>query len=568
MFLGLCCFGSASAQLEWKSKGPLYKDRSITVEIEYAMSSDPCGTASLYRYKISKRAGRDDFYVNWRFDYFDCDHVLKSHLNSLRVTRKTKTGYIVPADNQFFALRLANNFNEVKRASHLPQVGHYMPQSPTSMEPEAVSGKLAIKQGEATTLSFEGGYLAGNTVWKWHEGDRGGREVGSGMEITVRPSRTTTYVLCGEGTFPTACITVTVVVANTSMAAAGVTGSTKLCSGEQAALAVSGGHLATGAKWVWYADQCNGTPVGEGTNIMVSPVRTTAYYVRAEGPGGNTDCRVHEVSVTGPSRPAERIVGAESVSYGQLFVLTVQGGELAPDAQWVWYTGPASHPYRLAAGNSYTVASAVAGVTYYVRAEGACFNSAFTSSTVRLKSEPVRPSVKSEVKATYFINGGVVADDPQALNNPKNYVITLGGGKSLGWYVRAKVSAEQANADYGSAGVQLTNYNQPGYYQYNNTSTVKRTAYTGGIYLGSKIISVYIGAGYGSRELLYGIDRYTYEGNYSIGTAWVKNTGSSFTGAEGEGGLLLRVDAFNVMGGVSTIQGKYTDYHLGIGFNF
>jgi hypothetical protein len=574
ILLGLCSFTSVCAQLNWQSKGPLYEDQYLTVEIEYAMGYNPCdadGMASQYRYKITKLKKQQEFYINWRFDYFTCDHQLKSHANSLLITKKIKIGYITPAENQFSALKLVNNFNDVRRSSRLVEVSAYYPKSPVSLEPKAISGKFVIAQGEATVLTFQGGYLAAHDTWKWYEGDCNGLPVGSGSSLTVSPRQTTTYALRAEGQRVTACLTVTVTVSDANEPPTGITGPSSVCAGEKnSVLAVAGGKLVPGDKWVWYRDRCAGILVGEGARITVSPLGTTSYFVRAEGRGGNTACRMHQLVVTAPSRPADRIAGPENIAYGDPIVLSVQGGELTIGAQWIWYSGRPGQEVRLGEGHTFTVANANSDQIYSVRAEGACFQSAFVVKPVRVskKTKPEHRSAASREKLQFFINGGLVTNDPNQLSGIKNYVATIGGGRNIGWFLRAKISGVQFTPNYETGGTQITNYSLPGYYQYNGEVISKRTGYTGGLYLGIANLAFYIGGGYGIRELLYGIDQYRYDSSYRTGTAWVKNNAYSYSGAELEGGLILKTGSFNVMGGLSNVQGKYTDYNLGLGFNF
>jgi hypothetical protein len=566
---GLCCCQIASAQLEWRSKGPLYEDPYITVEIEYAMGTDPCdvnATPSRFRYKVTKLKNHREFYINWRFDYFNCEHQLTTRPNSLRIMKTTRLGYITPDNNQFAALRLANNFNDVNKSPKLPEVSTYEPSSAISLEPKVVMGKLAINKGERTTLTLLGGYLAPNTVWKWYENGCNGQAIGSGSSLIVQPLKTTTYALRGDGRSPTPCVLATVTVLDISQEATAIDGLGKICAGEKdVRLTVVGGRLAEGAKWVWYKNECGEGPVGDGYSIYVTPLVTTTYFVRAEGPTGNTLCRSHQLVVADKSVAAAGIDGADRVNYGDSFTLSVRGGYLAPDAKWVWYTGPPDNNLPVGTGNSCIVSSANTTQTYFVRAEGGCYNSDFASQKIAVTKR--QTVTLSSSAPRFFINGGVVSNATDQLNNLKNYVTTIGGGKNMGWFVRAKISGDPIKATYESTGLQIINYNMPGYYQYSNKTLNKRAAYTGGIYLGGATMAIYIGAGYGTRELLYSVDRYSYGSSFSSGSAWTKNTTYSYTGAEIEGGLILKVSYFNIMGGVSTIQGKYTDYNLGIGFN-
>jgi len=575
---GLFSFELARAQPNWKSKGPLYEDKFISVEIEYATGSDPCTpgvTLSQYRYKITRLRAPGRFYINWRFDYFNCDHQLKTHANSLLITQSTHIGYFTPPDNQFPALKLVNTVNTVVKSGSLPEVTAYEPISSVSLEPKVITGTLAIDKGGQATLAFLGGYLAGHTAWKWHEGDCEGPVIGTGDKITVKPLKTTTYVLRGEGQYPTPCIKTVVTVLNLSQAPASINGKTLLCEGEKnMPLTVVGGRLADDARWVWYKDHCGGTAMGTGETLWVSPEETTTYYVRAEGPGGETECRHIEVVPATKSRKPVSIDGPVKVAFGEAFTLTVQGGELSPEAKWVWYAGDIDHKRELCRGISCTIPAGIADDTYYVRAEGACYNTEFLTRLVRVSDSKKQEGFTPENNAlgkkplSVFINGGAVTNDPSQLKGIKNYVATIGGGRNIGWFVRGKISGDQSKADYESTGMQILNYNRAGYYQYNNQVVSKRTGYTGGIYLGGRYWAVYLGGGYGTRELLYGINQNTYDQTFSSQSSWVKNTTYSYSGAETEGGLILKTGFLNLMGGVSNIAGKYTDYNLGIGLSF
>jgi gliding motility-associated-like protein len=82
-----------------------------------------------------------------------------------------------------------------------------------------------------------------------------------------------------------------------------------ICAGSSVTLSVSGGSLSPGDQWQWYSGSCGGTYEGSGTNITVNPIVATDYYVRAEGPCGNTNCVMVTVTVTG--------TGTEDASWTQ-----------------------------------------------------------------------------------------------------------------------------------------------------------------------------------------------------------------------------------------------------------
>lgn len=48
-------------------------------------------------------------------------------------------------------------------------------------------------------------------------------------------------------------------------------------------LSISTSALHSASAWHWYTDSCNGTPIGIGNSITVTPITTTTYYARGEG---------------------------------------------------------------------------------------------------------------------------------------------------------------------------------------------------------------------------------------------------------------------------------------------
>ncbi len=64
----------------------------------------------------------------------------------------------------------------------------------------------------------------------------------------------------------------------------------EVCIGSLATLTLNGGSLGTGANWKWYSGSCNGSLIGSGTSITVTPSVNTTYYVKAEGGCNTTTC--------------------------------------------------------------------------------------------------------------------------------------------------------------------------------------------------------------------------------------------------------------------------------------
>jgi uncharacterized repeat protein (TIGR01451 family) len=167
---------------------------------------------------------------------------------------------------------------------------------------------FTISLGNSVTLSVNGGVLGTGAVWKWYRGSCGGTFVGSGSSITVSPTTTTTYFVRAEGLCNnTSCVSSTVVVnqlcgpQSLSSNAANNT----VCYGSAVTLTV-GGTLQSGGSWKWYKNSCGGVCIGTGTNLTVTPLSTTTYYVRSQGGTcGTTSCMAITVSVNAiPARPS------------------------------------------------------------------------------------------------------------------------------------------------------------------------------------------------------------------------------------------------------------------------
>ncbi len=86
---------------------------------------------------------------------------------------------------------------------------------------------------------------------------------------------------------------------------------TTIIPGQSTTLKVNGGVLNSAPDWVWYTGSCEGTKVGTGTSLSVSPTKTTTYYVRASACGSSTICREVTVTVNGNNNNVIDIDGNE-----------------------------------------------------------------------------------------------------------------------------------------------------------------------------------------------------------------------------------------------------------------
>lgn len=169
-----------------------------------------------------------------------------------------------------------------------------------------------------------------------------------------------------------------------SMPPKSIAGNININYGDKTTLSLKGGVLGIKSEWKWYADQCGSVLVGKGESIVLSPIQSTQYFVRAESPSDTSDCIPVFISVNPESKEADHIEGKQIVCVGEKDIpLSVRGGRLGKDAEWVWYKD-SLQGQPLGKGSKILVNPSEA-TTYYVRAEGV----ANTTKAVSLHVQPI-----------------------------------------------------------------------------------------------------------------------------------------------------------------------------------
>lgn len=143
------------------------------------------------------------------------------------------------------------------------------------------AGPLAICSVSPATLTVSNPCTG--CTFDWSNSDVG---------ITTSINTTGTYTATATNTCGTSAASnaVTVNVTPQPNNPTGITASpTAICTGNSSTLTVNG-TLSTGATWVWRTGSCNGTQIGTGASISVSPTVNTTYYVRAENGICNSNC--------------------------------------------------------------------------------------------------------------------------------------------------------------------------------------------------------------------------------------------------------------------------------------
>jgi len=678
MLLVLCC--KLEAQNDYESVGVIYHDSYVSVELQFKLKECSSTRTSRFRYIITGQPRGTDLYLNWKMDYYNCDKGLTRQSNFVNIGNfSTASG--TPLENMdwnFAGYRLYVPFFSV-RTSNVPDntPAHGIP-FPVSTAPTSISGATQIDYGDYAILKQEGGALGENAKWRWYANECGRELQAEGEQLKVRPASTTVYFVRAEGPKGTTrCISVRVVVNTLSRPADSIDGKKTICKGASGThLAVSGGKLGKGARWVWYKDSCGGQPIGFGDGVDISPAVTTHYFVRAEGDDNTTVARgiVVQVIEQGSSAP-KSIRGVNDICEGNTVTLQVEGGRLVPGGQWRWYKEQIGSSFEI--GEGATISDKPSSTTeYIVRGEDACSEtssqrikvivhpasvkadgievskaSVYRGQTVelsvaggrlsgnaewvwykrkgkRLKEIEHGPGITRRVHRTteylvrsesecgktlftsrivrcmsryWLINAGVITnpfgtmaagnDLQKARDNWKRswetrtFGLTIGKIKENGginWYLRGKYSFNSPTPEYNTMNTGLTDWDGGSIanYVFDGQVSQKRIAGTAGFFVDMfKPWILSIGLGYGERTVSWGIDSYASADNRYLGHHWAKSKENSCKGLEAELGLMFHLPVFNIMLGGNYIipvskQGQeqisngYGDLYAGIGINF
>lgn len=114
---------------------------------------------------------------------------------------------------------------------------------------------------------------------------------------------------------------------------------------------------------------------------------TTAVTYEAEDASGNTaSCSFNVIVDTPSTDPTSITASATTVCAGEPVTLSVNGGSLGTNAQWLWYVGSCGGQL-VGAGTTITV-NPLTTTSYYVRAEGPCGTTACVDVPINVTIAP------------------------------------------------------------------------------------------------------------------------------------------------------------------------------------
>ena len=390
---------SLHAQIEKRLVGTLFERGDIKIELFFKISSNPCGsnlrknTFLLKMRNVEQHVNSIPQYLNWKMNVINCNGDMIAKTFSVNLHLYNSEGFNESMDWEFDAESIEKPFYDVSNTAYPDFTKDLLLTNARSTPPSSISGNLEIMSGQTTSLSVVGGVLAKDANWVWYKDACSGNPVGKGSVIAVTPHKTTTYFVRAEGKlYNTNCVSADIVVDNDSRPGKNIIGNDKIClgSGNKVDLKILGGKLGYNANWVWYEGGCGGLKLGIGNKIEVYPKVTTTYFVRAEGITNITDCIQFTVEVLNYSKDPLRIKPVGEVCQGKIVKLELEGGQLAKDAKWLWYSQKIDPAYEIGEGSSIEIMPD-ATEQIFVRAEGYCNASKEVDLTVKVIKKPTDP---------------------------------------------------------------------------------------------------------------------------------------------------------------------------------
>jgi hypothetical protein len=254
-----------------------------------------------------------------------------------------------------------------------------IPSNPVSIS----ASSTTICEGTNTRLSYTGG--SGGS-FEWYSGSCGGTHVGTGDELTVSPTTTTTYYGRWESICDTtSCKSIQITVNPLPDPPTSVNASSQnILEGESVELSYNGG---SGDTFKWYSRSCDGSLVGSGNNISVSPTSTTTYYGKWINSCGESQCGSVTVQVEQTvSTPKSLSATEDTICSGSSTRLSYTGGS---GETFRWFSGSCGGTI-VGTGNNITITPSET-TTYYGRWENSYGESECKNITITVDQAAESP---------------------------------------------------------------------------------------------------------------------------------------------------------------------------------
>jgi hypothetical protein len=290
--------------------------------------------------------------------------------------------------------------------------------------------------------------------WVWYSNSCGyGTPVYSGDTYRFKTRSSTKLYVRGEAlnALPSDCIQVDIIIDDVSYKPQSIVindGKGIFCENStwSRKLKLKGGRLGLNAKWVWYKDQISSTTmIGQGIDEMeVYPEVDTRYYVRAEGPWGNTEAINFLVEVIPVPKPALSIKSVTELNsaYGlpcegtPLHLSVISNNDSVENKwNWIWNSNVNGNVEEVGKGKSFDYLP-VTSVKLSVFGKNECGVSSPVTLEQKILSKSISPvSIDAKPdnnKTTYSLMGGILGDNSQwKWFSDENQGIMIGEGQSI-----------------------------------------------------------------------------------------------------------------------------------------
>ncbi|MEY2793069.1 MAG: hypothetical protein RJA76_1061 [Bacteroidota bacterium] len=425
-----------------------------------------------------------------------------------------------------------------------------------------VNNKGIVCKGDTAKLYPIGGSLGTDAAWNWFEkGNPVPIFIGDTLKIV--PEKSVNIILQAKGKFnETQGIETPITVYDFDFPNRKMVFSLEqsFCPNQLVKIKMEGPVSPIPMKWDWESQDNVMLSQGTESIIFSSPANAEIYATYKGCAEPKIYSRTYEVN-TGSSLPS-------SYSFkqtGSLFKIDLKGGDLKYGSSWVLYD---ESNKRLKAFSTKDFTTDVVSKKYMIRAEGNCDTTNFLKLEI---------SEKNKESNRFYINAGISVYPGSPKISEKTLTGTIGVLNTKGgWFLMIKKDIKEDASQYTTSNTSLLDFNNSSnYYLFNQEVLTNRLSVIFGLH--SRIAQgLYwnIGAGYGKRDLIWGVNVKSANDGTFVNKAYAKNTTSSQSGAEVLTGLLVnagpinfRVDASLTAGGFSS-EKIYSEFTVGAGFTF
>ena len=330
--------------------GDLIKQGDSRVELWLFPPKKSCGPdAGSWNFKLRTenldKLDSTKKYLSWKINTTNCDgFLIKQGFRVSIESIRAKSSFLKGNSDWFFDARQVEGYAYDVKLSESSRRSASTASEPMLFPPDSISGPRLVTSDMRVTLRVMAPSLPEGAEWVWYRDSCSLNPVFRGSVFVTQPQKTTTYYVRSEWKdLASPCKSISVSVDDISMPPDRITSSaSKICEGDDRSvtLSISGGRLGYKALWVWYANELStASRIAAGVSqVEVKPGATTAYYVRAEGPKGNSAPVAFSLPVMRPSLPPDNIVRQPDglLCEGTPLNLSIEGGRLGDESYWVW----------------------------------------------------------------------------------------------------------------------------------------------------------------------------------------------------------------------------------------